>query len=533
MTYIRTDVLVVGAGLGGIAAAIAVARAGRNVVLSEPTEWIGGQLTSQLVPLDEHRRIEKTGANASYRRLRQGVRQYYRDWYPLTEEARAFEALNPGAAWVSPISHEPRVGLAVLESMLAPFIASGLVTMLRRYEPVAAQTEGDRITAVQFQSLVGDPDIEVAAEYVLDATELGDLLPLADIEHVTGRESQAQTGEPSASAIADPLDMQSVTWCFAMDHLEGENHTIDKPRDYDKYRDLQSVGSRFPVLSFDGPEEGRRDRFDPNAGDDPFMIDVDHRRMGNNPDQWTYRRIIARDLFTPGAFKSDIVVANFNMNDYTLGPLFGVPDAAQHYEGARQLSLSLLYWLQTEAPRLDGGTGWPGLRLRADVAGTADGLAMAPYIRESRRIKALYTIVEQDVADDLRPDGRAVQYEDSVGVGHYYWLDMHATTGGRHEPAKHPAPFEIPLRSLVPERTRNLLAACKNIGTTHITNGCYRLHPVEWSIGEAAGALAAFCLDEGTEPHRVAESPDQVESFQRRLHSQGVQLRWPEYARTW
>lgn len=39
----------------------------------------------------------------------------------------------------------------------------------------------------------------------------------------------------------------------------------------------------------------------------------------------------------------------------------------------------------------------------------------------------------------------------------------------------------------------NLLPGAKNLGTTHITNGCHRLHPVEWNVGEAAGALAAFC----------------------------------------
>ena len=43
----------------------------------------------------------------------------------------------------------------------------------------------------------------------------------------------------------------------------------------------------------------------------------------------------------------------------------------------------MLYWMQTEAPRPDGGTGFPGLRLRPDVMGTADGLAQAPYHRES------------------------------------------------------------------------------------------------------------------------------------------------------
>jgi hypothetical protein len=45
------------------------------------------------------------------------------------------------------------------------------------------------------------------------------------------------------------------------------------------------------------------------------------------------------------------------------------------------------------------------------------------------------------------------------------------------------------LGALIPIRMENLLPAAKNIGTTHITNGCYRMHPVEWNIGEAAGAL--------------------------------------------
>ena len=44
-------------------------------------------------------------------------------------------------------------------------------------------------------------------------------------------------------------------------------------------------------------------------------------------------------------------------------------------------------------------------------------------------------------------------------------------------------------------RVENLLPACKNIGTTHITNVCYRLHPVEWNIGGAAGLLAALDIE--------------------------------------
>src|SRR3712207_8972640 len=48
-------------------------------------------------------------------------------------------------------------------------------------------------------------------------------------------------------------------------------------------------------------------------------------------------------------------------------------------------------------------------------------------------------------------------------------------------------PFQVPLGAMIPVRVNNLIAGCKNIGTTHVTNGCYRLHPVEWTIGEAAG----------------------------------------------
>ena len=41
---ISADALVVGGGLGGVAAALALLRAGRSVVLTEEYDWLGGQL---------------------------------------------------------------------------------------------------------------------------------------------------------------------------------------------------------------------------------------------------------------------------------------------------------------------------------------------------------------------------------------------------------------------------------------------------------------------------------------------------------
>jgi hypothetical protein len=180
-----------------------------------------------------------------------------------------------------------------------------------------------------------------------------------------------------------------------------------------------------------------------------------------------------------------------------------------------------LYWLQTEA-------GFPGLKLRPDVTGTADGLAKMPYIRESRRIKAEFTVCEQHVSAAARPNQiLAEKFADSIGIG-FYRIDLHPSVSGDNYLDVEALPFQIPLGALVPHSTENLLAACKNIGTTHITNGCYRLHPIEWNIGEAAGALAAFCLEKKLKPRQVRNDEKLLGEFQNLLTKQGFELDWRE-----
>ena len=121
----NSEILIVGASFGGVSAALAAARAGRRVVLTEETGWIGGQATAQGVPLDEHPWIERYGSSESYRQFRRNVREYYRRNYPLTEQSRGDRAFNPGAGWVSALCFEPKVGRAVLEEMLAPYLSAG------------------------------------------------------------------------------------------------------------------------------------------------------------------------------------------------------------------------------------------------------------------------------------------------------------------------------------------------------------------------------------------------------------------------
>jgi hypothetical protein len=202
-------------------------------------------------------------------------------------------------------------------------------------------------------------------------------------------------------------------------------------------------------------------------------------------------------------------------------------EKAAYLKSAAELSYSMFYWLQTEAPRVDGGQGFPGLRLRGDITGTDHGLAMAPYIRESRRILPVTRIVEQDVSMTVHGNNLSRQYRDSVGIG-MYRIDLHPSTGGDNYVDVESAPFEIPLGSLLPRRVKNLLAGGKNMGTTHITNGCYRLHPVEWNVGEVAGLLAAHCLNNGLTPHQVQADDALLTQFQARLYAEGIEIRWPD-----
>jgi hypothetical protein len=527
------DVAVIGSSVGGIAAALAALRNGMRVVLTEETDWIGGQLTSQAVPPDEHPWIEQFGSTRSYREYRNAVRDYYRAHYPLTEAARARYNLNPGNGSVSRLTHEPRVSLAVLEALLAPYAGNGQLTLLTEHVIEGADTDGDRVRAVIVRDLRGGLKRTISAPYFIDATELGDVLPLVKAEFVTGTESQSQTGEMHAPAAAQPANSQSFTYCFAMDYLQAEDHTIEKPEEYAFWRDY--VPKLTPpwtgrLLSWTACDPKtlapRTAYFDPDPKP-PY-------RPGLN--LWVYRRIADAANFTPGFYPSGLTLVNWPQNDYWLGDIITAkPEQKAHQlKRAKQLSLSFLYWMQTEAPGPDGAAGWKGLRLRKDIVGTEDGLAKAAYVRESRRIAAEFTILEQHVGTQMRTQAlkkpaeeiTAEVFPDSVGVG-CYRIDLHPSAGGANYIDVSSVPFQIPLGALIPKRLENLLAGCKNIGTTHITNGCYRLHPVEWNIGEAAGAVAAHTLKTKQSPRAMRNNKQALEELQTSLRAQGFELAWP------
>lgn len=504
------DVLVAGGSLGGVAAAHEAASAGAKTCLVASSDWLGGQMTAQGVPFDEHAFV----FSRTFADIRARIRRHYQESYALVpgaitnETRRERGTFDPGSCWVSSLCHEPRVSRRIVDELLAALTSSGKLVVYKGFEPTAVTRAGARITGASFGAGNGNR-LEISARVTIDATELGDLLPLGNVPFRVGADAKSETEEPDAKAVAEPESVQPFTFVFAVEQRpDSENHRIAKPAGYDP-----SLYGLF------GPWKGHLFRGIPERGGDSF---------------WTYRRMIAKENFANASFANDIALINWSDseelegggNDFNKGcgpdgcNVIGKDAAAQKriLARARQHALGFLYWLQTDAPRDEGdGKGYPNLLLRKDVFDTADGLSVEPYIREARRVKAIAFPRQQDL---MRTPGRIrppVSYSDAIGTAAYIF-DLHNTASGGAQPiTMQAAPSQTPLGALIPADVDGLLMGGKAIGSSHITNGIYRLHSAEWAIGQAAGAAAALALEANVELRRVRDDERLLRRLQRRL----------------
>lgn len=503
------DLVVAGAGMGGVAAALAAGRRGLSVCLTEETDWIGGQMTSGGVSaLDENKFIEFTGATRSYYEMRNQIRDHYRRAFQLAPEIAGLENLNPGGCYVSALCFEPKAGVDVLEGMLRPYP----IHIFRRTQIFELERRGNHIESALAYHFDTGLVTRLRGKFYLDATEMGDLLPLAKVPYVVGSEPGSETNEPHAAPEANPACVQSFTYPFAIEHRPGETHRIPKPTHYESYRDGQPFTFRlnYPVeLGWKGYVQYTM------FGDDPPVPN----NMSPRP-FFSWRRLLAAKNFTGSNAPRDLALINWPRQDYhSESALDRTPeDLARVMQEAKRVSLSFLYWLQNDVPRDQGtGTGYPELLLRPEVMGSADGLSKYPYIRESRRLRTKTRVVEQDIVSDELKGSRARLFTDSIGTG-FYMVDIHPCGANERGRMMMPKPFQIPMGTLIPDGVDNLLAAGKNIGVTHLTNGAFRLHPVEWNIGEAAAVMAAKAIRAGRFPDAASVQTDLAES--------GVPLFW-------
>ncbi|MBZ0185212.1 MAG: FAD-dependent oxidoreductase, partial [Candidatus Obscuribacterales bacterium] len=219
---VKCDLLIAGGGMGAIAAVLSslldyfVENGNKrpqklSICLTEETNWLGGQMTSQGVSaLDENRLVETSGASAVYQKLRSEIRDYYLNRFIINRNtATDNRYFNPGNCWVSRLSFEPKVGLAILDKFLKPAVDSGCLKIFHRHKAIDATTSRSpdgriRIKSVLMVDLDSEKSVEFRPTLCIDATEFGDLLPICGLKYCSGEDSGAETEEPHAAETADP-----------------------------------------------------------------------------------------------------------------------------------------------------------------------------------------------------------------------------------------------------------------------------------------------------------------------------------------
>ena len=459
MEQLTTEVLVVGGGTGGTAAAIQAARMGAQVLLVSEWPWLGGMLTAAGVTAPDGNELAafQTGLWGAF--------------------LRELEQRQPGGlhhGWVSFFTYEPAVGASIFADWVA---ALPTLTWRWGHHPRDVIRSGNRVTGVAFDQF------SVSAQIVIDGTELGDVLALGDIPHRWGWESQEQWQEPSApKSLTDPNEplfsaiehypVQSPTWVVVMqDYGAGETAPL-----------IASAGSQ---ASFDGAWEGYGPEQFLNYGRLPG-----NRFMINWPQQG---------------------------NDYGVGLnrlIHSTSARHEYWQEAKDHSQKFAHFIQAELGQRYGLAE----AVFPELEGTPGGgsFALYPYYRESRRLVGVTTLSEHDILPV--PGGQVASLPindagvvDAIAIGNYP-NDHHYP--GFVMPLKPKAiqwggrwtgtPFTIPYRAIIPANIDGLLACDKNISTSHIANGATRLQPIVLNIGQAAGAAAALCVQQTYQPRDLS-----------------------------
>ncbi len=510
---VSCEVVIVGAGLGGVSAALTATKAGHSVCMTEPTLWVGGQATSQGVSaFDDNKWIDTTGGTASYLDLSRRIRVYYagfrRDKAMTVNAAIEGPMANPGGCWVGRLCFEPEPAEKILLEILQPALASGRLKLWTHTVPVEVKRSGRRFESVLTYDFGKSAWMRLRGQYFVEASELGELLPLSGTPFRIGAESQAETHERNAPVVADPHASQSFTYPFILEKgpLQGGLGEA-KPPQYESFLPHYTM-----VVDY---------------GHGKLLTYGFHEAKKGLPGSfWVYRRSIDAARFDPAKYPEDRAMINWSSNDHCdVNLLSGDPLLQAHaLQDAKRVSLGFAWWIRHEVERDDStGKGYPELAVLQHAMGSEDGLSQHPYIRESRRIIPLRTVAEEDLAVDFQQGARAERYPDSVGIG-WYPIDIHSCD--RQDFVSQSKPYEIPLGSLIARDVDNLMAVGKAMGTTHITNGAYRLHPTEWAAGEAAGATLAWALEHRLGLAAIDQDPVQMQGLQRSLVTQGHPIFW-------
>lgn len=425
----RHDVIVVGAGAAGVAAALAAARTGAQVLLLEELPYVGGDLVSGLPAYG--------CLNARGEWIVGGIPR------DIVEGCSRLDGyIGPVFDWrtVWGVCFDPEV----IKLTLVDALASAGVDLRIQCTVHAVDRDGTSITGVEAWGK--GRKLRFGAPVAVDCTGDGQLSVLAGAEYEAGGERGEFQPVSLVFRVADV--------CF--------NAFLDFVRDDPS----QFLLAENPIIGR-SPSQCAQALHD---GGYPYAalsavgsLMADAQRLGQLFEctaLFISPTSMARHEVTINATR----IANVDASD------------AQALSGAypqlvRQVEIALRF-------------------LRARVPGfekaVLSGVAPRVGVRETRRIRGEMVLSEADVLAAIkRPDGvaRGGHHVDIHGGGTYQ-LRLPVADGGS---------YDIPYGCLVPRGLGNLLVAGRCLSSTRQANGSARVMGTCMATGQAAGVAAALC----------------------------------------
>ena len=439
---IETDVLVLGAGTGGTAAAIQSARQGAKTILVDPVIWPGGMLTSAGVSAIDGNHNLPAGIWGEFR---ERIRNHY----------GGPQAVETG--WVSNTLFEPHIGANILLEMMK---AESNLSHYLGYDWKNIKNEnGYWWVEIQDDSSKS----YVKTKIIIDGTDLGDVAAQCGGSFDIGMESSSYAGEDIAPSASNDI-IQDLTYVVILkDYGEQNSQLIPKSPEYDPYV------FDCACLDFCFNEEETKTVH-------PCSTMMTYAKLPNE-----------KYLINWPINGNDVYLNIINLNS---------EERIEALKKAKQKTFDFIYFIQNEL-------GYKNLGLADDEYPTEDLLPFLPYHREGRRIHGLVRFNLPHLATPYETN--SPYYRTGVAVGDYP-IDHHHYERDDAPEIDFPAvpSFTIPLGALIPKNIKNLIVADKAISVSNIVNGSTRLQPVILQVGQAAGALAALSVKEEKSPSEVS-----------------------------
>ena len=354
------------------------------------------------------------------------------------------------SGWVSKVMFEPYVAQKILRQMCAREKNLTIISSVK-FMDIKKKSEGWTVTF--------SDNITINAKILIDGTELGDVAAKVGVKYDVGMESKATYNERIAPEKANNI-VQDLTYVAVLKEYN-RDVTIGKPINYKKEDFICSCEKLCP--------------------------DKKMERLWDCDKMKTYGQIQNGKFMINWPINGNDFYANMvEMNEV---------QRQEAIKKAKEHTLGFVYFMQTEL-------GWKTLGL-SDEFQTEDKLPLMPYHRESRRIHGL---ARPNMNHLEKPfDQSEPLYRTGIADGDYPVDQQHGKNTNAPDLYFVPVPsFSVPLGSLIPEDVDNLIVAEKSISVSNIVNGASRLQPVVMGIGQAAGTLAALCVQEKISPRQVS-----------------------------